>query len=61
MLRWALVFLVVALIAGLFGFLGVPGMGAVEGLAATIGKVLFFLFLVLFVFSLIAGYRRPIA
>ncbi len=56
MLYWALVFLVVALIAGALGF------GAVSGLAATIAKILFFVFLVLFVISLISGsVRRPVA
>ena len=60
MLRWALLFLVVAILAGLFAFLGVPGMGAIEGAAAMIAKVLFFVFLVLFIVSLLAGYRRPV-
>ena len=56
MLYWTLVFLVVALIAGALGF------GAVSGLAATIAKILFFVFLVLFVVSLISGaVRRPAA
>ena len=53
MLRWALAFLVIALIAGLFGFWGL------EGTAMWLARVLFFLFLVLFVVSLIAG-RRPV-
>ena len=53
MLRWALAFLVIALIAGLFGFWGL------EGTAMWVAQVLFFLFLVLFVVSLIAG-RRPV-
>jgi len=52
MLRWALVFLVVALIAGLLGFF------QLEGIAMYIAKILFLLFLVLFVISLITG-RRP--
>jgi uncharacterized membrane protein YtjA (UPF0391 family) len=51
MLRWAILFLVIALIAALFGFTGVAGTGI---LAA---KILFFVFLVLFVISLIAGGR----
>lgn len=49
MLRWALVFLIIALIAGALGFTGVAG--AAMGLA----KILFFLFLVLFVGALILG------
>lgn len=56
MLYWTLVFLVVALIAGALGF------GAVSGVAASIAKILFFVFLVLFIVSLISGaVRRPVA
>lgn len=51
MLRWALAFLVVALIAGLFGF------GLVAGASIEAAKILFFVFLVLFIVSLIAGSR----
>jgi uncharacterized membrane protein YtjA (UPF0391 family) len=51
MLRWSIIFLVVALIAGLFGFTEVYAP------AMVIAKVLFFLFLVLFVISLIMGTR----
>ena len=47
MLYYALVFLVVALVAGFLGF------GYNEGLAATIAKVLAVLFLILFVVSLL--------
>ena len=42
MLKWSVIFLVVALIAGIFGFFGI-----VEA-AAGIAKVLFFIFVVLF-------------
>lgn len=52
MLRWAVIFLVIALIAALFGFSGI----AVA--SAGIAKVLFFIFLILFLFALIAGYRQ---
>jgi uncharacterized membrane protein YtjA (UPF0391 family) len=45
MLRWALIFLVVALIAALLGF------GGIAGSAVGIAKLLFFVFLVLFVVS----------
>ena len=56
MLYWALMFLVVALIAGVLGFTGV----AVA--AAGISKILFFVFLVLFLVSLVAnmGGRRSL-
>lgn len=54
MLHWALVFLVVALIAAALGF------GTLAGAAAGIAKICFFVFLVLFVVSLFAGgFRRP--
>jgi uncharacterized membrane protein YtjA (UPF0391 family) len=49
MLRWSLIFLVVALVAALFGFTGIA-----EG-AASISKILFYIFLVLFVLALIGG------
>ncbi len=49
MLNYTVIFLVVALIAGLFGFTGIAA-GAVE-----IAKILFFVFIVLFVASLIFG------
>jgi len=51
MLSWALTFLVIALIAGVLGF------GVVAGTAATIAKVFFFVFLVLFVIGLFMGRR----
>jgi uncharacterized membrane protein YtjA (UPF0391 family) len=41
MLRWALIFLVISLVAALFGFTGI----AIA--AAGIAKILFFLFLVI--------------
>ncbi|HEY5309425.1 MAG TPA: DUF1328 domain-containing protein [Casimicrobiaceae bacterium] len=52
MLHYAAVFFVIALIAALFGFGGIA-VGAAE-----IAKVLFFIFLVLFVVSLVAGMFR---
>ena len=54
MLHYALVFLVIALIAALFGFSGIYVA------AAGIAKILFFLFLVLFVVSLIFGRRTAV-
>jgi uncharacterized membrane protein YtjA (UPF0391 family) len=52
MLYWTLVFLVVALVAGLFGF------GGIASASAGIAKVLFAIFLVLFLVSLIFGVVR---
>ena len=51
MLRYALIFLVVAIVAGVLGFTGIS-------LAASdIARVLFFIFIVLFAVSLIFGLR----
>ena len=52
MLYYAAVFFVIALVAALFGFAGIAA-GAAE-----IAKVLFFIFLVLFVISLVVGLFR---
>jgi uncharacterized membrane protein YtjA (UPF0391 family) len=52
MLYYALVFLVIALIAGALGF------GFVAFAAAGIAKICFFLFLVMFVVSLIVHLTR---
>ena len=52
MLHYAAVFLVIAPSAALFGFGGIA-VGAVE-----IAKILFFIFLILFVVSLVAGLIR---
>jgi uncharacterized membrane protein YtjA (UPF0391 family) len=52
MLYWAMVFLVIAIIAALFGF------GVVASAAAEIAKILFFIFVVIFVITLIMGLGR---
>lgn len=49
MLRWVLTFLVIALIAGLFGFTDIAAG------AASIAQVIFFLFVALLVLALIFG------
>jgi uncharacterized membrane protein YtjA (UPF0391 family) len=49
MLKWALIFLVIALVAGALGFTGVA-----RG-AATISKILFGVFLVLFIIFILLG------
>jgi uncharacterized membrane protein YtjA (UPF0391 family) len=53
MLSWTLTFLVIALIAAILGF------GVLAGTAVYIAKVIFILFLVMFVVSLIMGRRMP--
>ena len=56
MLSWALTFLVIAWIAAALGF------GGLAGAATGIAKILFFVFIVLFVIGLIGGaVRRPVA
>lgn len=52
MLRWALLFLIVALVAAFLGFTDVAGV------SYTAAKILFFVFLVLFVVTLVLG-RGP--
>ena len=52
MLRWILSFLVVALIAGAFGFTGVAGT------ASDIARTLFYIFLVLLIISMLVGALR---
>lgn len=47
MLRWALAFLVVAIIAAIFGF------GGIVEAATDIAKILFFLFIVMFLVGLV--------
>jgi uncharacterized membrane protein YtjA (UPF0391 family) len=54
MLYWAVVFFIVAIAAAVFGF------GGIASTAAGIAKILFFIFLVLFLVSLVTGLmRRP--
>ncbi|MDA8587028.1 DUF1328 domain-containing protein [Rhodobacteraceae bacterium] len=48
MLGWSVTFLLVALVAALFGF------GGIASASAGIAQILFFIFLALFVFTLIA-------
>ena len=52
MLRWALAFFVIAIVAAIFGF------GGIAVAAAGIAKILFFIFLVLFLVALLGGLVR---
>jgi uncharacterized membrane protein YtjA (UPF0391 family) len=52
MLSYAVTFLIIALVAGLLGF------WVVAGTAAAIAKICFFLFLVMFLLSLVFGGSR---
>ena len=52
MLYWTAAFLVIALLAAVFGY------GGIASDATAIAKVLFFIFLVLFVISLLFGLIR---
>ena len=49
MLRWAVIFLIISIIAAVFGF------GGISAAAVGIAKLLFYIFLVLFVVTLIIG------
>jgi uncharacterized membrane protein YtjA (UPF0391 family) len=49
MLRWAVIFLIIGLVAGLLGFTGVAGA------SIAIAKTLFFIFMLIFLVLLIAG------
>lgn len=49
MLKWALIFFLISLVAGLFGF------GGVASAAGSIAKVLFFVFAVLFIIAFVGG------
>lgn len=53
MLNWSISFLVIAIIAGFFGF------GGVAGTATDFAKILFGAFIILFVISLLLGRRVP--
>lgn len=52
MLRWALGFFIIAIVAAIFGF------GGIAVAAAGIAKILFFIFLVLFLVALLSGLMR---
>jgi uncharacterized membrane protein YtjA (UPF0391 family) len=52
MLYWALMFLVVALIAAVFGF------GGIASTATGIAQILFVIAIVMFLVSLLAGFLR---
>lgn len=57
MLRWALGFFVLAVVAALFGF------GGAASAAAEIAKILFYIFLVVFLITFLYGLmggRRPL-
>lgn len=51
MLRWAILFLIIAVIAAGFGF------GGIAADAAYFAKILFFVFIILCALSLILGWR----
>jgi uncharacterized membrane protein YtjA (UPF0391 family) len=53
MLRYAVIFLIIGLIAGLFGF------WQLEGTALWIAEILAVVFIIIFVVSLITGRRSP--
>lgn len=52
MLRWTVIFLLVSLVAAVFGF------GGIAAASAGVARILFFIFLVLFLASLLSGLIR---
>ena len=52
MLYWSLVFFIVAIIAAVFGF------GGIASAATGIAKILFFIFIVIFIATLIRGLMK---
>ncbi len=50
MLLWAIIFFILAIVAAALGF------GGIAATAVGVARILFFLFLVLFVISLIVGF-----
>jgi uncharacterized membrane protein YtjA (UPF0391 family) len=57
MLRWALGFLILAVIAAFFGF------GGIAATSVGIAKILFYIFILIFAITLIAGLlggQRPV-
>jgi uncharacterized membrane protein YtjA (UPF0391 family) len=56
MLRWAVAFFIVAIVAAIFGF------GDIAAAATGVAKILFYVFLILFLISLISGitFRRRV-
>ncbi len=52
MLRWALIFFIVAIVAAVFGF------GGIAGDLAYIAKILFLIFIVIFLVSLVMGLAK---
>lgn len=58
MLRYALIFLVVAIIAGIFGF------GGIVDAATDIARILFFIFIIVFavmlILNLVSGKKPPL-
>ena len=51
-LGWTITFLIIAIVAAIFGF------GSIAGASATIAKVLFFIFVVLFIITVIKHFMK---
>lgn len=52
MLYWALIFFIIAIVAAIFGF------GGIAAGAVSIAKILFWIFIIIFLVSLIMGLAR---
>ena len=53
MINWAITFLIIALIAAALGF------GGIAGTAVGLAKILFFVFIVLFIIAFVMGRKAP--
>ncbi len=51
MMRWSVTFFIIAIVAAIFGF------GGIASSAISIGKIFFYIFIVLFLVSLFFGKR----
>ena len=52
MLRYSIIFLIIAIVAGIFGF------GNINAAATGIAKILFFVFIILFLVGLVLGKKK---
>lgn len=53
MIKWAIVFLVIAVVAAIFGY------NNIAGVSVELAKVLFFIFIILFILALVSGITSP--
>lgn len=52
LLKWALIFFLISIVAAIFGF------GGISAAAADVARILFFIFVVIFLVTLLMGVMR---